>query len=1337
MSLTPDRFPEFFSALYGYPPFPWQTRLAEQAAEGRWPDCIAVPTASGKTACIDIAVFALACQTGRQTDRPAAPRRIFFVVDRRVIVDEAYGRAKALANALAAAPGGILAEVAGALRAQSRDSDAPPLDTYQLRGGIYRDDAWVRSPLQPTVIASTVDQLGSRLLFRGYGVSDNAKPIHAGLIGNDSLIVLDEAHCAQPFRETLHAVARYRGEKWAEAPLGMPFQFVEMSATPREETQAFRLDAADIAHPVLSARRAASKPAGLLVAKGAKGKNTLPKLAKTLQAEAERIANSEANPQSIAIIVNRVRTAKLLHEALAKKHGDRVHLMIGRMRAIDRGMLTDQLQNLFRSRTSSEEPAGTAPPPQTALPGFEEQQAQPAPRAGKPRFVIATQCLEVGADFDFDAMVCECASLDALRQRFGRLNRMGRPIEAQAAVVIAEGDTNIDPKKPDPIYGASLPETWQWLNEHADQEGVDFGNAAMDTMLEDALAGDPELLDRLQPPAPHAPVMLPAHLDCWCQTSPMPAPDPDVSIFLHGPRRGQPEVQICWRADLAEDGDPESWTQAVSLCPPVSSECLATPVWLLRQWLFSEETAADALSDVLGGSVEEEEATANTPRPALIWRGPTESRQVREARDIRVGDTIVLPASAGGWDIFGHIPNAPAPPSEENPLSREERARLDLGDRAFREYRGKVILRLHPAVWSADPALDSLREWAANTEDERTLTELRTMLAAAAKEAQNEELANTLRELARQENGLIVDRYLDTGAVLRTRRRIRSHTAEAFLDDRDDSTSTSERSRPVLLAEHLAGVAAWAKCFGDNLGDLTDAVTLAGRFHDLGKADPRFQAYLRQSTMPDAQLWAKHPKAPASYEEHRRACERSGRPDGWRHELLSVALLQERLEPNVPHQDLLIHLLGAHHGYCRPFAPCTTDPEPVEISVQVDGTDTHGPADTLLTANSNPRLERLDSGVPERFWQLTRRHGWWGLPYLEALVRLADWRRSADENRGLPAPAISLPDPHACIKPASQPATAPASELLLAGIDGANPLGFLAALGTLRTLAHAWPDRNVRMSWRQHAGAWRPVLHAHSELTPEATVLALASQLEDWGDLRAFDLGDNLGVAPEDFRTFVLEAVQQLDTDDNPTREWVDFIAAFGCESILAKDNQKTKIEDTALRTMGGGGNQHFLKFCRDIRAATEPDHLRKSLLHPWDYSDPGRGLHLRWDPESDRRYALRWKDPGADAAFTMRGANRLAIEAMPLLPAVPSAGRLETTGFRSDARRHIYLCWPIWTVPINLDTCRSLLAIAPATEHKKSTDAAGLRARGIDHVNQSQRLTVGKYRNFAPSNVR
>jgi hypothetical protein len=48
--------------------------------------------------------------------------------------------------------------------------------------------------------------------------------------------------------------------------------------------------------------------------------------------------------------------------------------------------------------------------------------------------------------------------------------------------------------------------------------------------------------------------------------------------------------------------------------------------------------------------------------------------------------------------------------------------------------------------------------------------------------------------------------------------------------------------------------------------------------------------------------------------------------------------------------------------------------------------------------------------------------------------------------------------------------------LVLKGLNGSNPLGFLAALGTLRSLSIAWHERQVLMTWRK-IDTWRPVIH--------------------------------------------------------------------------------------------------------------------------------------------------------------------------------------------------------------------------------------------------------------------
>ena len=119
---------------------------------------------------------------------------------------------------------------------------------------------------------------------------------------------------------------------------------------------------------------------------------------------------------------------------------------------------------------------------------------------------------------------------------------------------------------------------------------------------------------------------------------------------------------------------------------------------------------------------------------------------------------------------------------------------------------------------------------------------------------------------------------------------------------------------------------------------------------------------------------------PAAARDQKR---RSGLPKGFRHELISLTLMRR----GAVDDDLTMHLVASHHGRCRPFAPVVGDPAEVEWNGWKLSRE-----EAAATA-----AHRLDGGVPERFWALTRRYGWWGLAYLEALLRLGDWTASEEE----------------------------------------------------------------------------------------------------------------------------------------------------------------------------------------------------------------------------------------------------------------------------------------------------------------------------------------------------
>ncbi len=1093
MSVQPSQFGAFFLAVNEFDPFPWQQRLARRVtgldtvAANPWPECIALPTAGGKTACIEIAVFALACQATLPAAQRTAPRRILFVVDRRVIVDEAFDHALELAEKLDQAKSGVMKDVADSLRQVAGHAgfaefnpdlaDTPPLTCHQLRGGMYRDNAWARTPTQPCVISSTVDQIGSRLLFRGYGTGFKSWPAHGGLAGNDSLIILDEAHCSQPFFETMRWITRYRGPDWAKSPITTPFAFTIMSATPPQgiaSDRVFRLGDADRKEALpngkpneLARRVRASKPAKLVVAEKAKGKQALAELASALALEAAGFAAS--GYRRIAVLVNRVETARRVAELLdgvrrmigrsegAGKHNRDVakafkgvsnfdvELLTGRMRPIDRD---DRLNGWQPAVDGLAIADAVRDGTRGLLKWLGTSRDRPA--VPRPVFVVATQCLEVGANLDFEALVTECASLDALRQRFGRLNRIARTDQSAPATIVvrqdqAPGASNAD----DPVYGTTLSATWEWLNSVALPSSelglpiVDFGIAAMDSQIERL---DDEKRQSIILQGAHAPVMLPAYVDCWAQTAPEPKPSPDVALFLHGLKRGAPEIQVCWRADLVErepqdEGDfdraEENAIAAVAMSPPTTLECLSVPLHVFKKWWHRDADAGSDLSDASTIVAEESPTVLSSKRLALIWSGPKESKRLKDTSQLLPGDTVVLPVVAGGWETFGHIPTGSV---------------IDVADRCHLLARRRAALRLHPELlnnWpefgGAIPAIKSELVELLRSDEEPDDRDVHNVLVRVRDELapMRDDLPATVRWLVESlallqgprsrstrwsrcrssiPDGTAPQRQSVWEIGLRGKRRWNGpHADEIHLrltlgETENHEDDDSSDSAPTTLMEHSNGVASHARHFAEVCGlpaGLVDAFGLTGKLHDIGKADRRFQAFLFGGNLLLAaasdKLFAKSAGLRDTRVNDSRAAHESLLPVGFRHELVSLGLIEnsDRLSQELEQldgeqRDLVLHLVTAHHGHGRPFAPIVLDSlllRPMNsegedlLAIDIES------AGWPVNVSPSERREwapphRLDSGIPERFWRLVRRYGWWGLAWLESLFILADHRQS-------------------------------------------------------------------------------------------------------------------------------------------------------------------------------------------------------------------------------------------------------------------------------------------------------------------------------------------------------
>ena len=951
-ALAALQFGDYFHAVHGIDPFPWQRLAAQVLANQRWPDVLALPTGSGKTAALDVALFCLAAAP------QVFPRRVVLVIDRRVVVDQGALRAKRIAKALSAATEGVAAEVARRLRAMWGGTDADaPFETAMLRGGMPRDDAWARRPDRPVLAVSTVDQVGSRLLFRGYGVSPRMSSVHAGLLGHDTLFLLDEVHLSVPFAQTLLALReRWRGFHGADLP--DRWGVVRMSATPglsQAQDIRFGVDdpgwSADRQHPVLCRRLQANKAARLQTV-ALSGKNEPDKA----QAFARRCADEalgliEEGVATLGVVVNRVAGARLVAHALRASGTADVHLLTGRMRPIDRDACLRAL-----------------------LPRVEAGR-QRVPGA-KPLVVVATQCIEAGADFDFDGLVTECASLDALRQRFGRVDRLGDmdPQWPSRSIILARSDQVADSSDSDPIYGDALRATWRWLGGAGVE--VNFGIEAFEQRL-DAVALMPLLA-----PQTNAPILLPAHLDALCQTHPRPWPDPDVPQWLHGPQRGDPEVQLVWRADVTaaalERDDAAGLALLIdklSACPPAAAEALSLPIYTARRWLSgqTEPLLADVAATLTDAG---NDPALRAPRKAVHWAG--DESCIVGGQELQPGMTLVVPADYGGiahanWD----------PAANELPVP-------DHGDLAQWFARGRATLRLDAAT--LPPELAGLPLPAVSEHDDARSLQARVREWL---QAQPEALPTPWKAvISALRKRMRVVRHADDGLTL-----LAPPSRAEGVSTEDDGASFTETE--VSLAQHSQDVMHWASAFVKGLG-LPEAVAqdivLAAWLHDVGKADPRFQRWLVGGSEVRLALLAEPLAKSAQSMRDRAASERAriqaGYPAGYRHELLSVAMVQRDADllARAHDPDLVLHLVGSHHGWCRPFAPFRDDEEEITAHCEMS----NGPAGlaVALQANCRHRLARLDSGVGDRFWRLTERYGWWGLAWLEAILRLADHRAS-------------------------------------------------------------------------------------------------------------------------------------------------------------------------------------------------------------------------------------------------------------------------------------------------------------------------------------------------------
>ncbi|MGC8817706.1 MAG: type I-G CRISPR-associated helicase/endonuclease Cas3g, partial [Candidatus Hadarchaeum sp.] len=408
----------------------------------------------------------------------------------------------------------------------------PPLAISTLRGQFADNGEWREDPSRPAIVVGTVDMVGSKLLFAGFGDSRRRRATHAGLLGQDTLIVHDEAHLDPAFAELL---ARLKQLQHKET---RPIRVIFLSASLRSQSgEIFCLTDKDRNHNVIQQRITAQKILHLHETSAKTVSEKITEIALGFAEQKKRVLVFIRSPEEA-----QEKVAARLVKALKDSTGERVALLTGTMRGYER----DELLK--------------ANPVLRAFFNGDVQQSV---------YLVATSAGEVGIDLDADHLVTDLPTLDSLLQRLGRVNRRGgEGRRAEVHVVLPDTIEDKDPLKVP--REATMALLAKWNREH---DPCDLSPANLETFLNQLT---PEERQQAFSPVPKLAFLTDIHLDFLAATSLSRPPlgAPNLAQVIHGVEPEEPEVHLFWRQELSllQGVGPETLRRWFELCPPSQRE---------------------------------------------------------------------------------------------------------------------------------------------------------------------------------------------------------------------------------------------------------------------------------------------------------------------------------------------------------------------------------------------------------------------------------------------------------------------------------------------------------------------------------------------------------------------------------------------------------------------------------------------------------------------------------------------------------------------------------------------------------------------------------------------
>lgn len=584
-------FSTFFQKLTENNPFPWQESLYEKFIQGEIPPAADLPTGLGKTSVVAIWLIALITHPGKM------PRRLVYVVNRRTVVDQTTAEVERIRKRLEEFP-----EWRNALAKLCAIPADNPLAISTLRGQFADNREWCADPARPAVIVGTVDMIGSGLLFSRYTCGFKTRPHHAALLGQDVLLVHDEAHLEPAFQKLLtDIVAEQSSCKEAH-----PLRVLELSATTREPSSPFGLTADDEDNECVKQRLFARKH--VVLHPIADEKQLPEELAKLAVARRD-------SGRAVLVFARSVDVVQRVAEALEKQKLVTV-VLTGTMRGKERDELAQKNPQFLRFLSPSSRSENSPPPGEGTV------------------YLVATSAGEVGVNISADDLICDLSTYDSIAQRFGRVNRFGSTSDSTIELIYPENFKNDD------ALDAARSRTLELL-QHLK------GDASPNALRK----LDPAARSAAFSPAPEIRPVTDILFDAWAMTSIRDALPgrPPVAPYLHGepPEWELPETYVAWRREVDEITEslrgyypPKELIEDFPLKP---HELLHDRSFRVREHLAHIANRLPKDSDGNG-----EKQVWIIQEDGRVEFEPLSRFADKESESLLHGRTILLPPSAGG-----------------------------------------------------------------------------------------------------------------------------------------------------------------------------------------------------------------------------------------------------------------------------------------------------------------------------------------------------------------------------------------------------------------------------------------------------------------------------------------------------------------------------------------------------------------------------------------------------------------------------------------------------------------------------------------------------------------